>query len=103
LEKSHIFKKYPNCGHIWHDRESFLADPEVQLNGYQANFENLKLGLLLFDHQKCRATMAINASDFRDLFDGPVFEKRKTNTDEYPGYCLRPKELARCPVECECA
>jgi len=45
----------------------------------------------------------IHVGEYRDLYDGPVFEKCKTNTDEYPGYFLRPKELARCPVECECA
>lgn len=98
-----LFKKCPNCGYKWRDRDSFLSDPEIRLNGYQVNFYNLKLGLFLFDHLKCRTTLAIKAGEFRDLYHGPVFTERKTGTEECPEYCLRPQELSRCPTKCNCA
>jgi hypothetical protein len=41
--------------------------------------------------------------DLRDLYDGPVFEQRKTGTEQCPEYCLRKEELASCPAKCECA
>ncbi|MDO9548822.1 MAG: hypothetical protein Q7J65_07675 [Candidatus Marinimicrobia bacterium] len=47
--------------------------------------------------------MAIKSGDFRDLYDGPVFTKRKTGTKDCPGYCLKPQELSKCPNECDCA
>ena len=97
------FKKCPNCGVIWDNRKDFLADPDIMINGYQANFDNLKQGLFLFDHKTCQTTMAIKAEQFRDLYDGPVFRKRMTGDDSCPGYCLRPQELSRCPNECDCA
>ena len=97
------FKKCPDCGQEWQTREDFLFDKEIVIKGYQANFENLKLRLFLFDHLKCMTTMAIKAGEFRDVYDGPVFQKRMTSTSECPGYCLRSQELSRCQVECECA
>jgi hypothetical protein len=97
-----IFKKCPTCGFVWSTRDYFLRDPAVEIIGYQVNFEELTLGIFLFNHS-CNATLGIRAGDFRDLYNGPIFESRATGTEECPGYCLLQHELLPCPAQCECA
>ena len=96
------FKKCGKCGFIWEDRTRFLADPSVEIIGYQANFDELTAGLFLFNHS-CGTTLAITAGTFRSLYNGPVFSGRKTGTKECPGHCINREELSPCPVKCECA
>jgi len=98
-----IFKACPCCGQAWPTRDDFLEDPELKTVGYQVNLDELQLGLFLLNHQPCMGTLAIQAGDMRDLYDGPVFEERKTRSDECPEYCLYEHELERCPAKCECA
>jgi hypothetical protein len=97
------FKKCRTCGSVWESRESFLADPALSLGGYQVNFRDLELGFLLFHHQPCHSTLAINPTAFRDLYDGPVFRERRTGSADCPGYCLHEEELRACLAYCECA
>ncbi len=97
------FKTCPFCATIWPSREAFLKDRDIQLVGYQVHFEELALGLFLFNHDICKTTLAIRALHLKDLYIGPVFKERKTGQEDCPGYCLRSSELAACPVECECA
>ena len=97
-----IFKKCPLCGCPWESRNSFLSDPCIEIIGYQACFKELTAGFFLFNHS-CAGTLAILVEEFEDLYGGPVYEERKTGTDECPQYCLHKEELARCPVRCECA
>ncbi len=97
-----VFKRCPMCGFLWAEREGFLADSSVEIVGYQASFDDLVAGHLLFNHS-CEGTLAVHVGEFVDLYDGPVFAKRMTGTDECPTYCLRREELKRCPVQCECA
>ncbi len=96
------FKKC-SCGVVWPDRLKFLSDPEVEIVGYQIHFENLELGLFLFNHMKCGSTIAIEAKNFTDLYKGPVFKERKTGKKGCPGHCLHSEELRPCPSKCECA
>ena len=96
------FKACPMCGFSWQTRDEFLSDEHAQIIGYQACFERLKTGCLLFNHT-CEGTFALMVSDFSDLYEGPVFQARKTGTDECPGHCLQREELAPCPAMCECA
>jgi hypothetical protein len=100
--RSEFFKKCPNCDFEWDSRESFLKDANISIIGYQAHFEELTLGLLLFNHS-CKTTLAIRAGAFRDLYDGPVFAKRATGSEACRGYCLNRYELQQCDVQCECA
>jgi hypothetical protein len=100
---SKVFKTCTFCRAVWPSRDDFVDDPDLKPTGYMANFENLELGIFLFDHLPCRTTLALTADKFRDLYDGPVYTERKTGTDECPGYCLCKDELRPCPVECECA
>jgi len=97
-----IYKKCSLCEFKWHSREDFLRDPQINIIGYQVHFKELTSGLLLFNHS-CRGTLAIQVRDFKDLYDGPIFEARATGGEECPGYCLRQDELRPCPAQCECA
>ena len=91
------FKECRICGTRWADRSLFLSDPDVHLAGYQVHFKELTTGLILFNHA-CRATLAIPASEFTDLHEGPVFTERATGSESCPGYCLRQEDLRPCPV-----
>jgi len=101
----HIFKECTCCGHTWTTREDFLSDPTIILIGYQVRFDNLKLGFLLFNHrvEDCETTMAIEAGKFSDLYDGPIYDKPLTKTDDCPEYCLNKENLRPCPSKCACA
>ena len=96
------FKTCSQCGFEWPTREAFLGDPALDVIGYQANFEALKMGFFLFNHT-CKSTLSVRAGEFGDFYEGPVFEARATGGEQCPGYCLNQEELSPCPAECECA
>lgn len=98
-----IFKKCTCCGSPWFTREEFLSDIYLDFVGYQVNFANLELGYFLFNHLTCQSTIAVPAGLFKDLYDGPIFSERKTNTENCPGYCGERDALGSCELECECA
>jgi hypothetical protein len=100
---SYSFKTCPFCGQTWTSREEFLADGDILLIGYQVNFEDLVLGLLLFNHGVCQTTLAVKAGLLKDLCIGPVFRERRTGEKDCRGFCLKRSELSPCPAECECA
>jgi len=99
------FKKCPKCGTVWHERQSFLDDHEVQVIGYQVDFDDLELGLFYFNHDRsdCRTTLAVHAKFFTDLYNGEIFHERLTGTAACPGHCLYHEDLEPCPLHCECA
>jgi len=97
------FKTCPHCGKIWPNREVFLADPRLEVIGYQVDFEAIESGLFLFNHHDCKTTLAVHAGSFKDLHHAPFFSERKTGSESCPGYCLRLEELKPCPAECACA
>ena len=103
LSVSDVFKICPLCGQSWATRLQFLEDAGLALVGYQVDFQELSLGLFLFNHRSCQTTLAIRAQSFRDLYDGPVYRDCRTGEEVCPGYCLKPDQLQPCPVECECA
>jgi len=96
------FEQCPSCGVAWPTREGLLADPGVRLIGYRVSFIDLIAGSFLFQH-RCGATLVLHASEFADLYDGPIFDTPQTGGEKCPGYCLRVEELRRCPAQCECA
>lgn len=97
------FKTCPLCSKIWSSREEFLADDDLDLVGYQVNFDELELGLFLFNHRICKTTLSIRANLLQGLYTGPVFKERRRGQKDCPGYCLKSTELEGCPAECECA
>lgn len=90
--QSTCFKTCSKCGFFWPHRGSFLSDPKLRLIGYQAYFDELMEGLVLFNHI-CGTSLAIQAGDFQDLYDGPMFSERLTGTEECHGYCLHENNL----------
>ncbi|PJA27434.1 MAG: hypothetical protein CO189_07005 [candidate division Zixibacteria bacterium CG_4_9_14_3_um_filter_46_8] len=93
------------CNREWKDRESFINDILLYLNGYQANFDQLELGWFLFTHheESCGSTLAIPAGKFFDLYKGEKYTERKTGSEDCPGYCFEETNLERCPTKCACA
>ena len=98
-----VFKKCTCCDHPWFSRDKFLQDSKLELIGYQVNFGELELGYLLINHLTCQSTIAIPASLFKDLYDGPVFSQRLTESEACPGHCLHDNNLQPCQASCECA
>ena len=96
------FKHCPACGHRWPTRNDLLSDPEVELVGYQPNFKALASGIILFNHS-CKGTLGIFAVDFEDLYDGPIFQERQTDSPNCSGHCLHQGNLKPCLQQCECA
>jgi hypothetical protein len=99
-----IFKKCSGCSKHWANRDEFLSDPNVQLIGYQVNFDALDTGFFMFNHVhgKCMTTMAMHTGLFRDLYKGEVYRVRETGSVKCPGYCLHIDNLEVCPAKCEC-
>ena len=98
-----IFKKCSCCEEPWFSREDFLQDCNTDLVGYQANFSQLELGFILFNHLTCESTIAIPAGLFKDLYAGPVFAHRMTGTEFCQGFCKDTEALQPCDARCECA
>ena len=105
MNRSAVPFKKCSCGSQWRTRELFLSDPHIELTGYMADCEKLKLGLLLFLHRKknCCTTLTIYAGQVKDLYRGPIFKKKLTGTRQCPGICFREEIMAACPRQCECA
>ncbi len=98
-----IFKICSCCEAPWYTRDEFLNDEQIDLVGYQANFCQLELGFLLFNHLNCESTIAVHAGLFKDLYSGPIFGQRLTGTDVCQGFCKDSVALEPCEEKCECA
>jgi hypothetical protein len=90
------------CGQKWKTRKHFLSDSNISLIGYQSRFDELELGIILFNHT-CKTTLSIYAKFFTDLYKGEIFPDRKTGSEECSGFCLNESNLSPCPAKCECA
>jgi hypothetical protein len=101
---SSTFKRC-SCGRIWEKRHEFLSDPNVTLKGYMAHFEELELGILVFNHDDpgCGTSLGVQAGQFKDLHEGRIFSESKRGTGDCPGHCLHKDNLEACPAACECA
>ena len=97
-----MFHKCSMCGKVWDSRVDFLDDPYVDVIGYQVSFIELEEGAFLFNHQ-CGTSMSISASNFSDMYDGPIFKEKKVGSEECPENCINEQNLDPCPVHCECA
>ena len=97
-----MFKKCPLCEHIWENREDFLADPDLEIIGYQPTFDKIKDGLFLFNHV-CKTTLAIRVMKFDDLYKGPIYDMSLSDTDECSKLCHDINNLDVCGSECKYA
>jgi len=105
MNETKNFKSCPSCLHAWETREDFLADGNLLLNGYQADFQDLEHGMFFFTHKvaDCASTMALMVEDFRNLYTGPTYPTSKALSEECPRYCIDENEMSRCEALCECA
>jgi len=90
------------CGYQWDTLAVFLSDPKVSIVGYQSHFDEMRLGVLLFNHD-CNGTLSIPVERFKFLHHGPVFKKRPPGQERRPDYCLYDDTNGPCPDTCECA
>ena len=97
-----MFKKCSMCGQIWENREAFLDDPDLEIIGYQASFDNVKNGLFLYNHV-CKTTLAMEVMEFDDLYKGPVYDLSLTGTDDCSDLCHDINELSVCGSQCKYA
>jgi hypothetical protein len=98
-----FFKKCSCCEIPWFTRDEFIQDGQIELVGYQANFCQLELGYLLFNHLNCESTIAVHAGLFKDLYSGPIFGQRLTDSEVCQGLCKDSVALETCDQKCECA
>ena len=93
------------CAKVWACRDTFLDDPELHFNGYQANFGIIDQGLFYFTHesQVCGSTMILKAEMFLSLHKGKKYQEDKRLSKECSGKCFDRKELGRCQAHCEFA
>jgi hypothetical protein len=97
-----MFKQCNKCAFQWATRDEFLSDKTIEVVGYQVFFEDLELGLFLFNHS-CHTTIAIEADLILDLYDGPIYLERKPGNRKCPGRCLNQNIVSPCSKECRCA
>ena len=105
MNSSASFKECTMCSKQWQTRDDFIDDASLELNGYQADFEQLELGLFYFTHttESCGSTIVIQTRDFLDLFTGKTYDQRETGGENCPLYCKDIEQLDRCDAFCECA
>jgi len=94
-----MFKICNKCQKQWKTRNDFLYDISLTIVGYDSNFDNINLGFFLFKHQ-CDQVLSIGVNEFRDLYNGKIFNEIKINKTECPGYCLNIDSLDSCNVKC---
>ena len=97
-----MFKKCTLCGHIWESREAFLADQDLKIIGYQADFDIINGGLFLFNHV-CETTLALDVKYFADLYTGPAYDTNLAGTDECSDLCIDINKLDACDAKCKYA
>ena len=97
-----MFKKCSLCSYPWKDRNAFLSDPDIEIIGYQASFDEVKDGLFLFNHE-CKTTLALQVILFDDLYRGPRCDMALAETEECSGYCLDINALSTCSAKCKYA
>jgi len=96
------FKTCSNCQARWETLETFIQDPAIALVGYMPTFDDLLNGLFLFNHD-CGTTLACPVMLFAHLYNGPIYQVKKTGQAECPGYCQHKSDLSACPIKCNCA
>ncbi|MBU0692768.1 hypothetical protein KKC97_12505 [bacterium] len=97
------FKSCSMCHNCWNDIESFIEDRTLELNGYQADFEDPAKGLILVTHRVdgCHSTISVPAGKFAHLYTGPVYKTHNTGKPSCTGKCLNDKDYSACPAECD--
>lgn len=96
------FKICSMCLMAWDDCESFITDPELVVNGYQAFFDRPEDGLVLFTHRTtgCHSTLAVKAGTFKSLYNGPFYDALNRDTETCLHNCIDRDNLELCSAQC---
>jgi len=95
--------KVCGCGAVWNDYESIVQDKEMTVIGYQANMGIPDKGFFLFNHEKCKTTLAVNVTNFYPMYKGVIYTEKKKGTNECKGYCLDKENFLDCTADCSLA
>jgi hypothetical protein len=97
-----LFKTCTMCLNTWTSRDEFLDSPQVGILGYQACLKKPPYGLFLFNHETkdCGSTLAIEVSEFVDLYTGPHYTEPKIGTEACGGHCHNQFDLENCNAPC---
>ncbi len=93
------YKSCPCCNSSWTTLRDFLLENELELVGYQANFENALEGLILFHHTKkgCNTTIALPVKNLTALEqDLKTLSSFIPETKDCLGYCRDSHNLKDC-------
>ncbi len=98
-------KTCSKCGLVWVTLRDLVLDGSIEVNGYQAGFDDPDCGLVLVTDKvtHCRTTLGIEVGQLRPLYDGPGYTQRRTGTEQCHGYCLHHEQLELCDADCELA
>jgi len=98
------FKICPTCGHEWMTQSDLLNDRTLYILGFQAAFTEEDEGLILFNHilenEGCNTTFSLKVSDFKNLYNGPLYDELKYKSKECSGFCSEIENLSRCSAKC---
>ena len=98
------YKTCPKCDHEWETQSDLLNDHTLYLLGFQAAFTEEDEGLILFNHNirngRCNTTFSLKVSEFNNLYDGPLYEEIKHESEECSGYCSDIDNLSQCSANC---
>ena len=96
------FKKCSCCNHAWGSLIDLVRDDQVDVIGYQASFNDRYEALFFFSHnvEECGTTIALPATLFTPLYDGPEYTLNKAFTKECSGLCQTFFDFSECSNEC---
>lgn len=99
------FKQCPMCMKAWENRDAFLDDASLELNGYDTDFDQLEFGLLYFTHRVagCFSTMALEVREFFGLYPGERYLESRKGGEDCTGRCLDRTNFELCPAHCRFA
>ena len=101
--KHQPFKQCRVCLRCWEELTNFVTDRSLEVNGYQASFDDVEEGLILFTHleEGCHTTLAVRAGELKKLYSGPKYEMRNTGKESCEGHCLNTGDVGPCAAECD--
>jgi hypothetical protein len=99
------YKSCTFCQKTWKTVEDMIHDPTLKVNGYQAVFGTPEEGLFLLTHYEgdCGSTLAVEAGNFKHLYDGPEYEECKARGEGCPLHCVDINNLQPCSNTCSMA
>lgn len=97
------FKICTNCSFHWDSLLDFIRDKNLELNGYQASFNDAHEGLFLVTHNVagCGTTLAIPAGSLKSLYNGPEHTIHMAYTERCDGHCMYEDDAELCSNACD--